>query len=163
RQRDLVVAGRDEEALTLSVRVERVVENRASFGRIMFAVGSSEIEPYWRRLALLIERSDSNTGGGLSEFQPCDGHLRLFAAASGPQEEIEVPKLIGDVSDRLLIGRHGGRKLVARRVSEGHWIAPGPEDAIEITITLAVNDDRGVDRPRSVRKGRDGLELGYVS
>src|SRR5207237_3498836 len=54
-------------------------------------------------------------------------------------------------------------KLVARRVGESDGIAPGPGDAIEVAIALAVNDDRGVDCARSVRQGRDGLKLGYVS
>ena len=129
----------------------------------MFAVGSFEIEPYGRRLSLLVERSDSKTGGRFSKFQPGDGHVRLLAAARRHQEEIEVPKLIGDVSDRFAIGRYGGGKLVARRVGESDGIAPGPGDAIEVAIALAVNDDRGVDCARSVRQGRDGLKLGYVS
>src|SRR5439155_11340175 len=128
-------------------------------GGIMFAIPGLEMETDGRRLALFVKSLHSKPSGGIAELESGDLQVLLCAACNRHKEDIEVSEMIRDVSDCLAVGRYRRRELVSRSVGQCDRFAAGARNAVEFTVTLAVDDDGGINGAGSVGQRGNGMKL----
>src|SRR5262245_19914408 len=67
--------------------------------------------------------------------------------------------MVRDVSDRLAIGRDSRRELITGSVGQCDRLAAGSSNAVEFTVTLAVDDDSGINGAGSIGQRGNGVKL----